>query len=101
MIKNKINKKYILGTIESRKEKLKAKKVQRIGLFGSFLRGDEKRGSDLDFLVEFEKNEIGNNYFEVLSYLENLFKRKVDLIPIENLRKELNYVKEEAEFIEI
>lgn len=28
--------------------------VRRIGIFGSFARGEEKEGSDVDVLVEFE-----------------------------------------------
>jgi len=31
-------------------------KVTAIGVFGSYLRGEEKRGSDLDVLVEFDES---------------------------------------------
>ena len=70
-----VNKKQIIMEIKKRKDKLKAKGVKKIGLFGSYLKGTQKRGSDIDFLVTFRKENLGENYFKVLFYLENLFKR--------------------------
>lgn len=99
MKSKKINKKEIISKLEERKDKLKKRGVKKIGLFGSFARGEQKRGSDIDFLLEINDEDIAENYFELLFYLENLFKRKIDLIPIQNLRKELNYVKKEAEYV--
>lgn len=60
---------------------LKAKyHVKRIGIFGSFVRGEQKVGSDLDLLVEFD-TPVG--FFEFIR-LENLLSRalrkKVDLV---------------------
>ena len=96
-----MNKKLILSEIEKRKGKLKEKGVKKIGLFGSYLKGTQKRGSDIDFLVTFEKDNLGENYFNVWFYLENLFKRKIDLVAIQSLRPELNYVKREAVYVKI
>ncbi len=54
--------------------------VERVWLFGSFSRGEEKEGSDLDFLVEFSKGiKIGLQYFRIISDLELLSDRQVDL----------------------
>lgn len=96
-----MNKKTILKEIEKRKDKLKLKGVKKIGLFGSYLKGTQKRGSDIDFLVTFEKENLGENYFKALFYLENLFKRKIDLIAVQSLRPELNYVKREAAYVKV
>ena len=101
MENKKLTKKIILEKIENRRFKLKSKGVKRMGLFGSFLKGKQKRGSDIDFLVEFDNKNFGGQYFELLFYLENLFKKRIDLIPIESLRKELNYVKKEANYVRI
>ena len=96
-----MNKKKIIGEIEKRKGKLKERGVKKIGLFGSYLKGTQKRGSDIDFLVTFEEENIGENYFKVLFYLQNVFKRKIDLIAVQTLRPELNYVKREAAYVKI
>ncbi len=93
-----MNKEIIIQELEKRKAKLKEKDVEKIGLFGSYLKGTQKRGSDIDFLITFNKID-SDNYFEVLFYLENVFRRKIDLIIDKSLRKELNYVKREAEYV--
>ncbi len=63
--------------------------VDKIGVFGSYARGNQKKRSDIDFLVTFNKviglfERAGLNI-----YLEDLTGRKVDVIPSGNLRPEL------------
>ena len=96
-----VNKKMIINEIGKRRNQLRARGVKKIGLFGSYLKGTQKRGSDIDFLVTLEKKDIGKNYFEVLFYLRNLFNRKIDLVATQSLRPELNYVREKAVYVEI
>ena len=47
----------ILKTIRNNKEQLIRLGVNRIGLFGSHVRGEAKPDSDLDFLVDFVKGK--------------------------------------------
>lgn len=47
-------KEEILNVLRVNQSYLKRLGVKRIGLFGSFVRGQQHRRSDLDFLVEFE-----------------------------------------------
>ena len=96
-----MNKKIIIEELTKRKKKLEIHGVKKIGLFGSYLKGKQKRGSDIDFLVSMEKENLGENYFKVLFYLENLFGRKIDLIVDKSLRPELNYVKREALYVKV
>jgi len=58
--------------------------VKRIGLFGSFARGEQKESSDIDVLVEFEKPTF-RNFMDLSFYLEDLFGRKVDLVTVKGL----------------
>ena len=96
-----MNKKTIISEIEKRRESLKDKGVKKIGLFGSYSKGTQKKKSDIDFLVTFEKEDLGKNYFKVLFYLEDLFKKKIDLVAIQSLRPELAYIKKEAIYVKI
>jgi len=51
-----------------------------VGIFGSYVRDDQRRGSDVDILVEFEE-PISLFRFMALEYeLEDLIGRKVDLV---------------------
>jgi len=75
----KLTVKEILKVLEKNKEVLKKYRVKRIGLFGSFVRGEQKKGSDIDFLVEFE-NPSFDDFMDLVFYLEDLFGRNVELI---------------------
>ena len=46
--------------------------IVRIGLFGSYARGDQKIDSDIDLLVEFDENT--QDLYELKSQLKDFFK---------------------------
>jgi predicted nucleotidyltransferase len=73
------NREEVLNILKQNKETIKQFGVRRLGLFGSFAQGQEKAGSDLDFLVEFDHKSF-DAYMDLKEYLENLFQRPVDLI---------------------
>ena len=66
-------------------------RVKAIFLFGSVVRGDEKQTSDIDILVEFEKDaRIGLFEFARLQRsLSEMLGREVDLVTPESLHKAL------------
>ena len=73
-------------TLASHKEQLVNYGVKRIGLFGSFVRNNEKENSDIDLLVDMVKEKkTFRNFMSLNYYLEDLFGRKVDLITIQSL----------------
>jgi hypothetical protein len=64
--------------------------VSRIGLFGSYAKGQPTENSDVDLIVEFER-PIGFRFVELVAYLEKLLGRKVDVLTpagIQNIRME-------------
>ena len=52
--------------------------VTKIGLFGSYARGDARVDSDIDMAIELSAN-TADNYFGLLHYLEDTFQKRVDL----------------------
>ena len=63
------------------KARLIAAGVRRLGLFGSYSRGEAGPESDVDVLVTFDpKARTYDNLFEVGEALEEVFQRKVDLV---------------------
>lgn len=71
----------IKRTLSASKAELRLKfKVKDIGVFGSYVRGEQKRKSDVDVLVEF-KEPVGLFEFVALeNYLSDLLGVKVDLV---------------------
>jgi predicted nucleotidyltransferase len=53
---------------------------QKIGIFGSFARGDNKKGSDIDILVEFKKIPSLLALIKLENDLSEILGTKVDLV---------------------
>ncbi len=64
-------------------------KVKEIGLFGSFIRGEQGTSSDIDLLAEFEDNADLFDLIGLAMHMEEIFQRPVDIIPKHALRPEL------------
>jgi hypothetical protein len=56
--------------------------VKKIGIFGSYIRGEEKEGSDLDVLIEFEESVSLSllDFIRLENYLSDELGIKVDLV---------------------
>ncbi len=78
----------ILEKLQRESQSLREVSVQRIGLFGSFSRGEATSSSDLDFLVELGDVNF-DNYISLKIMLEDWFERPIDLVLAEDLRDEL------------
>ena len=63
--------------------------VTALALFGSFARDQATDGSDVDILVEFGTPPDWRAYFGVVSYLEDILGRPVDVATIADVRKEI------------
>ena len=61
-------------------------KVKSIAVFGSYLRGEEKKESDMDMLVEFYKTTDLLEFIALESFLSEILGHKVDLVMREALR---------------
>ncbi len=70
--------------------------VRRIGLFGSFARGEQKETSDVDIMVEFEEPTF-DNFMNLAFFLEDLIGRRVELVTPDSLSPYIApYVKNEV-----
>lgn len=58
----------------------KSFKVKEIGIFGSYIKNEQTKKSDLDILVEFESSIDFFDYIELEEYLTVLLGIKVDLV---------------------
>ena len=74
--------------------------LKSIGIFGSYIHGEQKQDSDLDVLVEFEKPIGFFKFLEFEEYLSDLLKVKVDLVSKKALKPRIGKrILEEAIFL--
>jgi len=60
---------------------LKKNNVVRAGIFGSYARGEQKKNSDIDILIEVQAKKFSLLDLVHLEFkLENVLKKKVDLL---------------------
>jgi hypothetical protein len=79
----------IRAQLEVLKPTLKERfKVKTIGVFGSYVRGEQKRGSDVDVLVEFSADaKVGFfKFLELEEFLSRKLGVKVDLVTKDALK---------------
>lgn len=82
--------KTILTNLEENIGTIKKYGIKKIGIFGSYIRSEQKPTSDIDILVEFEKGKTTfDNYMDLKFFLEDLFKCKVDLVMKESIKPDL------------
>jgi predicted nucleotidyltransferase len=78
----------ILKMLENHRADLRRMNVRKIGLFGSYRRGDAVPESDMDFLVALDKPTF-DSYMDVKFFLEDLFDCRVDLVMEETIKPRL------------
>lgn len=89
----------IFNEIEKNRATLQKYGVRKLGLFGSFARGETHETSDLDFVVVFEKKTF-DGYMDTKEFLETLFKRQVDLVISDAIKPRLRKaIQEEAVYV--
>lgn len=63
--------------------------VKSLGVFGSYARGETKRRSDLDLLVEFHRAPTMFEFVRLERHLANVLGLKVDLVMKSALKPEI------------
>lgn len=88
----------ILNLLRDLKGEIKHKyKAQIKGIFGSYARGEQKRTSDIDILVDFEEDADLFDFTGLALFLEEKLNLRVDIVPEKSLRKEIkSYVLKEV-----
>jgi predicted nucleotidyltransferase len=80
---------------------LKGYNPVKVGLFGSFARGENKKGSDIDILVEFKESPSLLTLIKLENDLSDLLGIKVDLVTIGALKNKRIKKRIQKDFINI
>lgn len=74
--------------------------VSYIGVFGSYVRGEQTQESDLDVLVEFSKTPTIFKFVNLENYLSDSLRIKVDLVMKSALKPNIGkYILDEVEAV--
>ncbi|MDD3041950.1 MAG: nucleotidyltransferase family protein [Methanosarcinaceae archaeon] len=75
------DKEYFIGILKQHFPELREKySVSYLGVFGSYVRGEQSDSSDLDILVQFYEVPGLLKYIELEYYLSDLLGVKVDMV---------------------
>jgi predicted nucleotidyltransferase len=77
----------IVEVLKSEKPVLEKKyHIKEIGVFGSYVRGEQTEKSDLDILVSFTENPNLFEFFDLRDNIGKVLKTKVDLVTKDSLK---------------
>jgi predicted nucleotidyltransferase len=88
----------IMILLKRRKKLLEKKyKIKEIGVFGSYVRGEQHPGSDVDIIVDYSDPSIDIfDFLDLKEYLSDLMQTDVDLVAKDGLKPNIgeNILKE-------
>jgi predicted nucleotidyltransferase len=102
IMKSAVNtKQELIEIIHANEESISHFGVNRLGIFGSFVRDEANPESDVDFFIEFDPEKKTFKNFMGLSFLlEELTGRKVELVTPQSLSKYIGpYILKEVEYV--
>ncbi len=79
----------LLELLRQHKAEISRFGVRSLAVFGSVARGEERPDSDIDFVVDFVEPATFDRYMNLKFFLEDLLKRRVDLVTQQAIRPEL------------
>ncbi|MCX5810372.1 MAG: nucleotidyltransferase family protein [Proteobacteria bacterium] len=96
-----MGKKEVVDIIRSIKPEMESRYgVQRLGLFGSYVRERQRRKSDIDILVTFSRDIDLFDFLDLREYLEGRLNSKVDLVMESALKPAIGrYILAEVEYV--
>jgi predicted nucleotidyltransferase len=81
-----LTKDTLIKLLHEHRAEISALGVKRLGLFGSFVRQQQRADSDVDVLVEFEPHrKTFDNFIALAFLLEDLLGRRVEVVTSEAL----------------
>ena len=96
-------KRDILNVLDQNRSHLRELGIKTIGLFGSFVRGEQHPESDIDLLVEFKPGrKTFDNFMELSFFLEEILQHKIELVTVESLSPHIGpHILKEVEYATI
>lgn len=93
----------LFALLEQNSAHVRSLGVERLGVFGSTVRGEQTVDSDIDVLVEFAKGKKSFDTFMSLAFfLEDLLERPVELVTPESVSPYIRpYIIREVQYVSL
>jgi hypothetical protein len=97
------DKQEVIKRIEANRDKISKLGISRVGIFGSFIRGEQRKNSDVDLLIEFEPEEkTYRNLLNFAELAESFLGRNVEVLTEKGMSIYLKpYIDREIEYVQI
>lgn len=97
------NKQQVIDLLKQNSDRLRQFGVKRVGVFGSFISGNQTEHSDVDLLVEFNKGQKNfQNFMGTANLTESILGRSVDLLTPESISPYIApHIEKEIEYVQI
>ncbi|UZO81299.1 nucleotidyltransferase domain-containing protein [Aquimarina sp. ERC-38] len=100
-----LSKQEVISKILDHKEQIKAFGISELGLFGSYVREQQTKESDIDLLIDFESmgSKSFRSFMDFCYFVEDLFTTsKADIVTKNGLSKYIGpQILKEVEYVEI
>ena len=96
------SKQQVINLIIKNKQAFRNLGAKKVGLFGSFARGQQTRESDVDLLVDFlPEQKSYRNFLNVADLAEKLLDRKVEVLTPQSLSPYLApYIEKDVVYVQ-
>ncbi|MCY7411002.1 MAG: nucleotidyltransferase domain-containing protein [Chitinophagales bacterium] len=97
-----LNKQIIIGKLKQNKATIENFGVSKVGLFGSYVRNEQRDDSDIDILIQLQEDKSTlDNFLNVCWLLDKMFPgKKVEVATQNGLNKRLrSFVLNEVEYV--
>ena len=96
-----MEKQEIVARLQENSSQMRSLGVQRLGIFGSYVRGEQTDASDVDLLVEFEAGKkTFDRFMRLAFYLEDLLEQPVELVTPESVSPYIRpYINSELQYV--
>ena len=99
-----LTKAEIFETIHNNRVAIRNLGIKEVGLFGSYVRNEQHKNSDIDILIDYEKGKM--NLFKLIEldeYFQSLFNtERIDIVTKNSLSEFIGpYILKEVEYAKI
>lgn len=85
-----MKKEEIIKILQELKDEIRQRyKAEVKGIFGSYVKGEQRESSDVDILVRFLEGATLFDFVGLADHVEKKLNLRVDLVPVDTIREEI------------